>query len=194
MSRPYTGTVHQFGTFMSENLRNTSLQFSPRVQKRSQFRPPTQQRNEFHPYTEVKANWIRRTEIKPIWITHKKNVNFRADPKKKWFSASIQVTSQFLPPTQQLNHFHPYTEINSTSTPTLRSSQFQPASQKSCQFPCAHWSKLFSTRIQKRQSWLRHKISQFRSSLWNQVNFYPPHNTKLNSTPTLESSQFRSPL
>ena len=83
MSRPYTGTVHQFGTFMSENLPNTSLQFSPRVQKRSQFRPPTQQRNEFHPYTEVKANWIRRTEIKPIWITHKKNVNFRADPKKK---------------------------------------------------------------------------------------------------------------
>ena len=27
VSRPYTGTVHQFGTFMSENLPNTSLFF-----------------------------------------------------------------------------------------------------------------------------------------------------------------------
>ena len=30
VSRPYTGTVHQFGTFMSEKLPNTSLKISPR--------------------------------------------------------------------------------------------------------------------------------------------------------------------
>ena len=28
VSRPYTGTVHQFGTFMSENLPNTALVYN----------------------------------------------------------------------------------------------------------------------------------------------------------------------
>ena len=40
---------------------------------------------------------------------------FHAYPNNKWFSASIQVTSQFLQPTQQPNQFHPYTEIHSSS-------------------------------------------------------------------------------
>ena len=31
VSRPYTGTVHQFGTFMSEKLPNTSLKFTTRL-------------------------------------------------------------------------------------------------------------------------------------------------------------------
>ena len=43
---------------------------------------------------------------------HKNQVNFPAQPKTKWFSASILITSQFLPPTQP-KQFSPYSEIMS---------------------------------------------------------------------------------
>ena len=37
VSRPYTGTVHQFGTFMSEKLPNTSLKFLKIKQKQQEM-------------------------------------------------------------------------------------------------------------------------------------------------------------
>ena len=86
--------------------------FSSRIQQPSQFGPPAQQPNQFHPYTEIRSN-----VYPPHWnqINSDNQVDFHAHAKNKWFSISIQVTSQFLPPTQQPNQFHPYTEIKSSS-------------------------------------------------------------------------------
>ena len=112
----------QFGppTKMQVNLHahTQSKWFSPRVQKPSQFRPPTQQPNQFHPYTEITSNSTPHTEYQVnLDHPHKNQVNFNAHTKNKWFSARIQVTSQFLPPAQEPSQFHPYTEIRSSSIP-----------------------------------------------------------------------------
>ena len=95
--------------------------------------------NQFHPYTETMSNLISHTEIKSTWTTHtKKQVNNRALVKNKWFQANIQVTSQFLPSTQQPNLFRPYHESNQVRFPRLRWYQLWPPSQKPSQFPCKH--------------------------------------------------------
>ena len=99
--------------------------FSPRVQNPSKFRPPTQQ-NQFHPHTQIKPYSIPRTELKSISTTHTRiKSNFMLIQRNKWFSASIQVTSQFLPHTHQ-NNFIPRLKSIRVRSPTLRSSQFRP--------------------------------------------------------------------
>ena len=71
-------------------------------------------------FRRLKSSHIR-TFDPPDWNQlnldhpHKKQFVFHVHPKNKRFSASIQVTTHFLQPSQQPNQFHPYTEINSSS-------------------------------------------------------------------------------
>ena len=98
---------------------------------------------------------------------HKNKVNFHAHSNIKWFSASMQVTCQLLPPTQQPDRFYAYTEISSSMIPytemksisttitknklisilTLKTSNFDPhtearliltPAQEACQFRSSH--------------------------------------------------------
>ena len=85
---------------------HNEINFIPKL-KRSHFRQPTQQLNRFHPTPEsgqVRSARLKWSQFGPP--TQKKQVNFHAHTKNKWFSASTQGTSQFLPPTQP-NQFHP---------------------------------------------------------------------------------------
>ena len=153
-------------------------------------------------YTWIKSSSIPQNEIKSIWTTHtkfkststtqhnsittQKPSQFQARTKSKWFSTSVQIICQFPPPTQKQITFISTLKSSQGRSPMLRSSHFRPPSQKSSKFPCSHQYKNFLDRIQKQgQIWPPPK---------NQVNLYPPHKTKLISTPNLNSSNFRSPL
>ena len=79
----------------------------------------------------------------------------------------------------------PHTEIKSIWTTHTQNKSISMLPQK---------TSIFSTRTQKQGQFSpAQKMCQFRFSHENQVNFYPPHKAKLIATPTLKSSQFRSP-
>ena len=94
--------------------------------KKSDYRPAFKNQVNFDPHKNqinfiprLKSSQIRSRTSKSsqLYHPHKHQVNFRAHPKNKWFSAIIQVTSQFLPTTEQPNQFHPYDEIKPNSIP-----------------------------------------------------------------------------
>ena len=130
----------------------------------SHFRPAFKnQANLVHPHnnqTNISLHW-NQVKFDPSHWNHvnldqtKNNVHFHAHTKNKWFLASIQVTSQFLPHTQP-NQFHSYTEIKLSSI--------------------AHTEiTSISTTITKPRSifMLTVKTSNFRSEHKNKINFDP---------------------
>ena len=118
---------------------------------------------------------------------------------------SIPISSlkkQFWSPTQQPNQFNPYTEIKSSSSPTLKWLQFDPHSQNnSFSMPPDKKNKLISIQTLNNVSFHSHpRTSQFRSMHWNQgssdppnwneVYFDHPHNKQVNLS-TLKPCDFR---
>ena len=76
--------------------------------KRNDFRPAFwKKKNDHHTTTKsiLSLNWNQVESDPAPWIhvdldyPNKKHVHFHPHTKKKWFSGSIQVTSQFQPPT-----------------------------------------------------------------------------------------------
>ena len=127
--------------------------------KTSDFRPAYKNKSTSTTHTTKPISSLHWNQVKfdPLhWNEvnmdhpHKNQVNFHAHHKNKWFSASIQATSQFLPPTQP-NQFHPYTEIRSSS---IRHTEKKPISTitknksismltlKTSDFQSAHKSKV----------------------------------------------------
>ena len=182
--------------------------------EKNQINFPHNQINFIH--TEIKWNLITLTEIKSIWTTRtRKQVNFRAHNKNKWLSASMQVTSQFLPPTQQPNRVHPYPEIKSSLIPhteikpistTISKSESNPMlTLKTSNVPPAHKNKVnfdprtknisFSILILKPSQFISPHKTKFGPQHWNQGNF-DPHtiNKSFLHTPTRTPSSVRSRL
>ena len=177
----------------------------------------------FAPRSKTKSISTTRTTTKSIWCLHwnqvkfdpphwhqvnvdhphKNQVNFQAHLENKWFSASIQVTNQFLPPTQP-NQFNPRTEIKSSSIPqneirsisaitktksmsvhTLRTSIFRPSHKDKINFDPR--TKITPISV------LTLKPSQFLSSTQNQVNFDLNTEVKSISISSLKTGQFTTP-
>ena len=117
----------------------------------------------------------------------------------------MQVTSQFLPPTQQPNRVHPYPEIKSSLIPhteikpistTISKSESNPMlTLKTSNVPPAHKNKVnFDPRTKNMSiSVLTLKPSQFLSPIKNKVKFDPKTKVKSTSIPTLKTSPFCMP-
>ena len=108
-------------------------------------------------HTEIKSYSIPRNEINSMRTNHTKTkLFFLLILKTKWFSASIRVTNQFIPPARQPNQLQHNTEINSSSPPHTE-------------------IKPISTTITKTKSisMLTLKISNFRQAHKDKVNFDP---------------------
>ena len=117
----------------------------------------------------------------------------------------MQVTSQFLPPTQQPNRVHPYPEIKSSLIPhteikpistTISKSESNPMlTLKTSNVPPAHKNKVnFDPRTKNMSiSVLTLKPSQFQPPGQNQVNCDPNTEVKSISIPNLKNKSICMP-
>ena len=114
--------------------------FDPAFKTQVNFDHPNKYPTNFMPHWNL-INFDPR-QWNQVHLDHpqKNKANLHAYPKNKWFSADIQVTSQFVPPDCQIN-FIPTLKSSQVWYPTLRSSQFR-RSRTPSQFQCPRWKQV----------------------------------------------------
>ena len=165
-------------------------QFRPPIRKPSEFRSPKQTTRSFWPNIEIKSKFDPHSIVKSILILRNKT---------KFISIQTLRPSNFRPP------HTPTQKTKSIANPALVSSQVRCLTLKSSQFLCLLLIHVNLDSTPK-PSWLRfihknqaifdpHK-NQVNSDPWTEIksSSTPPIKTKLISTLSLKSNQFRSPL
>ena len=151
---------------------------------------PRSKTNSFSTTHTTKINFIPTLKSSQIWSptlkwsqsgphTHKPS-QFSCSSWNKWFSASIQVASQLLPPTQP-DQFNPFTEIKSSSIPHTEIKSISPITKtksismltlKTSNFRPAHKNKVnFDPRTKHTPEYVN--FGQFISPTQDQVHFDP---------------------
>ena len=149
----------------------------------------------------IKSSSMPHTEITSIWTTRTKFTSIcMLALKPSDFGPAYKNQVNFDRPHNKIN-FIPTLKSSQIRSPTLKSSQFGPTTQQPSQSSCLSWKQvIFGQHTSDKVNFYHRHNNQINSSLhWNkvkfknQVKFCSPHKTKLISTPTLKSSQFRSP-
>ena len=155
----------------------TTNSFSARTQIKLKFDPPHEKQasiptlkpNQFRSRKQKTSAFLSHSKTKLNSIQTPKQSKFRSlHYTKGTVDAPKQRSSQFLSPHQNQVVFDTHAKAKSVPIPALKASQFGPPTQKSYEFRPST----------QRQS---HHTGQYTK-------------IKLMSTPTLMSSQFRSPL
>ena len=143
-----------------------------------QFRSPPKNQVKFNPNTEIKS----------ITIPNLKSSQLRrADTKNKWISTHTLKPSHFGSPHINQVNSHPYTEIKSISILYTEINPIWPRTKKTRQFRFPNWNRVIFRPYTK--------ITSISTPRTKKKSISIPHTkTKFNSTATLKSSQFLSPL